>query len=165
MRYRLSDEDRERLGLKQEWVEFSADGLMMTEAEELENAGYDPEDFLDDVRGRPVVDADGSPVMVPVLDDDGNPVLDADGQPEMAQKRRYPLRQARAAAWIALRRAGVKVPYREFDFNITAARVEQDVAPPVGKGEEAAPASAKNGRTTRSRSRSTSGSSRGRSTG
>ena len=130
MRFRLSDRDRERLGIEPEWVELNqGDGLRILEAEELDDAGYNPDDFIDEVDGTPVF-KDGEPVMIDVLDDNDEPVLE-DGQPVRVQQKTTKLRALRAAVWIAVRRCGVKVPFADFDFDVT--RLRADAPEPEGK--------------------------------
>lgn len=137
MRIRLADEDRQRLGLDDEWIVFSLDRLMQVEAEALDDAGYDPEDFLEDLRGYPVL-RDGQPVMVPLLDDSGEPAVDDDGQPKLVEKRRRRPRSTRAMVWLALRRAGVTVPLVDLDFDRGGIEYAQDEdGTPEGKDDEA----------------------------
>lgn len=60
MRIRLSDEDRARLGIESEWIEFDLDQLMSDEAEQMEAAGYFLDDFLTEL--RPATDGQRRPV-------------------------------------------------------------------------------------------------------
>lgn len=136
--YRLSDEDRERLGIKDEWISFDPSRLMFSEAEALEDSGYDTDQLLEDLRGYEVVDKTGSPVMVPVIDDDGNPALNEDGTPQRVPKMRFPTRGIRAAIWLAARRAGCDVPFSEFDIDMAGVRFELELP---GKDPELDPAS------------------------
>lgn len=139
MRIRLSDEDRGRLGLKQEWVSFTLDSFMQTEAEALDDAGYDPDDFVEDLRGYPVL-KDGQQVMVAVLDSDGQQVVDEDtGQPKTTAKRRRPPRATRALVWLAYRRAGEDLAY-DFDFDRTGIDYAPDESE-ENEGKDEAPAS------------------------
>jgi hypothetical protein len=131
LRFKLSEEDRERLGLP-EWVDFDFDKLLMTEAEALESAGYNTDEFLDDLRGYEVYDKQGNPVMVPVVDDDG-PVLE-DGKPKMVPKIRFPIRMHKAAVWIGARRVGCTVPYRDFDFDLSGLKTELEMGKDPGSG-------------------------------
>lgn len=162
MRIRLADEDRERLGLEQEWIEgFSATRFMMADAEALEVGGYDPDEFLEDLAGRPVVRG-GEPVMEPELDGDGSQVL-VDGKPKMIQARRVSARTRRAIVWLAVRRAGSTVPFSEFDVQVNGIRYEKDDEDQVGKEPAAAPVSPKRASATRSRSSRSSASNPGKS--
>lgn len=137
MRFRLTDDDRQRLGVEQEWVEIDLSRLMMLEAEELEEAGYDADEFLEELRGEPVFRR-GEPVMVDVLDEKDQPVIGADGKPEQRPMLRNTTRSIRAAVWIALRRAGTNVPFATFDFDMTGLR--REVTPePEGKDTSAPP--------------------------
>lgn len=138
MRYRFSDADRERLGITEEWTEFDPSRLMFDEAMSLEAAGYDVEDFLDDIRGHEVLDDKGEPVMVSLVDDDGSPVLDDEGQPKKVPARRVPLRARGAAMWTAARRGGSKVSFADFTFDM--AGIEREVQP-EGKDDSPDPAS------------------------
>lgn len=162
-RIRLSDEDRERLGLKQEWIEsFDVERFMLADAELLEANGYDPDEFMDDLQGQPVV-RDGQPVMVAEFDSDGNEVL-VDGKPKMHQKVKRSFRLRRALVWLAVRKAGLTVSFDDFDFQIVGVRHDFSGDPPEGKGHLTAPTSSKSAKSTRSRSPRPSGSSRGKST-
>jgi hypothetical protein len=136
-RYKLSDEDRERLGLP-EWIDFDYSKLLMTEAEALESAGYETDQFIEDLAGYEVVDKAGNPVMVAVLEEDGSPSLDGDGKPMETVKLRFPIRAHRAAVWIAARRVGCTVSYDDFDFDL--AKIKSEMTLP-GKDPEPDPAS------------------------
>lgn len=125
----MSEADRKALGVEHEWLTFDSARLMMTDAEALEAGGYDVDEFLEDLRGRPAMRA-GEPVMVPVVDDAGDPVLE-DGRPKLTQQFKRPVRAIRAAAWLALRAAGAKVPYADFDCDL--------IAMDYGTGEEDEP--------------------------
>lgn len=127
MRYRLSDADRERLGLAEEWVSFDPTQIMMSEAEGLEDAGYEVDQFLDDLQGREVYDRQNNPVLVPVLEEDGSQAVDAAGEPVTQVKRRFVMKALRAAVWIGLRRNGCDVAFDGFDFDITGVRIQADV--------------------------------------
>lgn len=133
MRIRLSDEDRDRLGIKDEWITFALDRMMIDDAEEMDDAGYDPDEFAEDLTGH-VVFRDGQPVMVPEVGVDGQPVLDGDGQPQLTEKRKRPARAMRAVVWLAARNVGVDVPYRGFTFNLRGVEYAGDEEEP-GKGE------------------------------
>lgn len=148
---RLSDEDRKRIGLEQEWIEgFELSKLMVGDGEALEAAGYDPDEFLEDLRGHPVFRA-GEPVMV----DDG-----AGGK---VQRRQVSYRAARAAMWLAVRQAGLKIPFADFDYQLQGVQYGEATEEPAGKAPDTAPASAKSASSTRSRSARSSASSRGKS--
>lgn len=136
MRIRLSDEDRERLGVGEEWISFHTDKLMMRDAEALETAGYDVDEFLEDIRGRPVL-RNGEPVMVPDVDEDDNEILDGNGQPTLVPKIRRSTRALRALAWLALRSANVQVPYDEFDCNLVGIAFAGDDEDGPGKDQPA----------------------------
>lgn len=138
MRYLLSEGDRKRLGLSDDWVDFDPSRIMMSEAEGLEDAGYEVDQFLDDLQGREVYDRQNNPVLVAVLEDDGTPAVDDTGAPVMHTKRRYVFKAIRAAVWIAVRRTGCTVAFDEFDFDMTSLQIKADVA---GKDPEPDPAS------------------------
>lgn len=138
MRYLLSEEDRQRLGLGDDWIEFDPTRLMMTEAEGLEDAGYDTDQFLEDLQGHEVHDRKGNLVLVPVMEGDGSPSVGEDGVPILAPKLRYPFKAIRAGVWIAVRRSGCEVAFDEFDFDVTNLRTQAD---PPGKDPEPDPAS------------------------
>jgi hypothetical protein len=147
-RIRLSDEDRARIGLDQEWIEgFDLSTFMVSDAEALEDAGYQPDQFLEDLRGVPMV-LDGQPVMVD------------DGEGGQRQRRRIPARALRASMWLCVRRAGLDVPYVGFDYQVNAVRYEQE---PAGKDPATRPPSGKTANGTSPRSRRSSTSGRGKS--
>jgi hypothetical protein len=132
MRFRLADDDRERLGITQEWIEFDLDTFDVLEAEALEDGGYDAAQFIEQVLGYERTGPDGQPLMVAKLDDGGNEVLDADGQPELVKAtRHYPVRARRALTWLAARRAGCTVPLQDFTYGILTVQVE--AGPDKGK--------------------------------
>jgi len=149
-RVRLSDEDRERIGLEQEWIDWiSLDAFMVTDAMALDEAGYGADRFAEEIRGIPLY-RDGEPVMVE--DDDGTKV----------QQVSIPARAMRAAIWLAARRTGWTGPLSDFDFRINGITFQADEEP-AGKGPGTKPASARSSRSTRSRSSKSSASGRGRS--
>lgn len=164
MRIRLSDEDRERLGLEQEWVEaVDVARISTVDGELLDDHGYPAEIFLEELAGTPLV-RDGKTVMVPALDDDDQPVL-VDGKPKLRPRMTRPLRVRRALVWLALRRAGAQMPFDGFSFSLTGMETDSSGDPPVGKDPTAAsPRSARSASGTRSPSRKSSGSARGKST-
>lgn len=106
---RLSDADRERLGVA-EWLDYDMTNLSMVEAETLqEQFGVEPEDRLDWFRGQPVLK-------------DGEPVLDEDDEPV----RKRSMKVYRFIVWCALRRAGVKADPLEFDFDYSGVRFRRE---------------------------------------
>lgn len=116
---RLSDEDRERLGIEQEWLIYNPDRLMAREAGMLYRATrYDPFRLGQALGGIPRVDDNGAPVMEDEVDDEGNPVLDEDGKPKRRQATETDFEAWRAVVWLAAVRAGIAVAYKDFDFDI-----------------------------------------------
>lgn len=123
MRIRLTPGDRERLGAP-EWLELDTDRFSVMEAEALSEAGLSATEAAVLLRGWPA-------------ERDGEPVLDAVGR----EVRQTDPRGWHARVWVALRRAGITVPYPECDFDVLALEVEYD-PPPVtepGDGEGKAP--------------------------
>jgi hypothetical protein len=101
LKLRLPEADRERLGLP-EWIDYDPSKLMMSEAEILQDYGIEPWDLGAALRGTPVVNPDGTPVM------DGD-------KPKM----RANLKAWRFVVWVAARRAGADVPpLADFDLNV-----------------------------------------------
>jgi hypothetical protein len=139
MRIKLSDADRARLG-GPEWLSVRLDTLSQVEAEELDAVGVDPDNLNGYLKLRPVFGRDGEPVLDPVLDD-GKPVLDESGEPKTEPRMGWPVRAWRLFVWLGLRRAGITLPYWDFDF----AKTEVDSAPdedekPASEGKDEGPA-------------------------
>jgi hypothetical protein len=134
LRYQLSEQDRERLGLP-EWMEFDPTKLLMSEAEALEDTGYNTDEFLDDLAGYEVYDRQGNQVMVAELEEDGSPALDEDGHPRMRPKIRFRVRAHKAAVWMAARRAGCGLSFGEFDFDLSGMRTKLDTGKEPGSGQ------------------------------
>ena len=152
MRIRLSEEDATRLGCPRD-LEFDPDKLMGRELIALEEeVGWNFDTLEENLQGEYLKNALGEPVFE--TDDKGKVVLDGGGKPMRA--RGLKMTTVVVIAWIAARRAGSKVPYAEFDFNVNGA--EFDTEEP-GK----APASPTSTTTTRPRSARRSASSRGSS--
>lgn len=159
---RLSDEDREHLGIEQEWIEaFDIERFTMADAELLEAHGYDSDEFMEDLGGRPVI-RDGQPVLEPVLDAAGDPVM-LDGKPKLREKVTRPPRLRRALVWLAVRKAGSQVPFDGFDFHVLGVQYDRSGDPPPGKAPATAATSSRSAKSTRSRSARSSASSRGKS--
>lgn len=98
---RLTDADRERLGLP-EWITYDPATLMFTEAELLQTElDIDPWDLAAVLRGTPITNDDGTPVM-------------RGDRPRFKQD----LRAWRFIVWIAARRAGCQVGLADFDANV-----------------------------------------------
>lgn len=116
---RLSDEDRARLGIEQEWLVYNLDRLMAREAGMLYHATrYDPLRLGQALGGIPRFDETGAPVMEDETDDDGNPVLDETGAVKRRQAREIDFEAWRAVVWLATVRAGIALAYKDFDFDI-----------------------------------------------
>lgn len=132
MRYRLTDPDRERLGITDEWVEFDLTSLRALEAEALEDNGYEADQFIDDLIGYEQYDDQGQVITRTVDGDDGEPT-------EVALRRR-PAKALRAAVWLAARRGGATVALAGFDYDLVGMIREADTG--AGKDPEPDPASA-----------------------
>lgn len=155
MRIRLTEEDATRLGCPRE-LEFDPDRLMGRELIALEEeVGWNVDSLEENLQGDYLKNALGEPVFE--TDAKGKVVLDGGGKPMRA--RGLKMTTVVVITWLAARRAGSKVPYSEFDFNITGA--EFDAEEP-GKAP-ATPASPTSTTTTKRRSARSSGSSRGSS--
>lgn len=147
IRLRLGDADRERYGCP-EWMELDPNTVSMGETIAMQKgikveddivAFDEPTDWLAAIGGRVVRDADGEPVMENVLDDDGRPILGDDGKPERTEKRVADWGAWLFAAWMALRRAGHKVPLRDVDPALPQIRIDfvydEEPTDAEGKGE------------------------------
>jgi hypothetical protein len=138
MRIRLSEADRKRLGCP-EWLDVQLTSITAREAATIQRlGGYDPDELAEALKGTPVM-RDGQPVYE--TDADGNTVME-DGKPK--PKLRYDFDAWVAVIWLALKRAGVTVPYNELDFDleidVEAADPEGEV-PAEGKESDSTPTS------------------------
>ena len=113
MRIQLGTEDRERYGIP-EWIVLDPTKLNVDEAEAFERVyAIAPAAWLmglsEDASGKPLptVNADGDPVPISTL--------------------------VRCRTWMAVRRAGSRVPLEEFTFNLIECR--SDVAEAESAGE------------------------------
>lgn len=112
MQVKLSDEDRERLGLGDEWLDVTIERLPVREAEAIEDA-----------TGLAAIDAvaEMAPKFVPL----------SDGK----FKARFTARGLRLRVWLGLHRAGKAVPFDDLDFDAGAFLGWTEVETPEGKGE------------------------------
>jgi hypothetical protein len=152
MRIRLSEEDAGRLGCPRD-LEFDADRLMGRELIALEEeVGWTVDSLEENLQGEYLKNALGEPVFE--TDAKGKLVLDGGGKPMRA--RGLKMTTVVVITWLAARRAGSKVPFADFDFNVNGAEFD-----PEEPGK--APASPTNTTTTKPRSARRSASSRGSS--
>lgn len=152
MRIRLSEEDAALLGCPRD-LEFDPERLMGRELIALEEeVGWNFDSLEENLQGEYLKNALGEPVFE--TDDTGKVVLDGGGKPMRA--RGLKMTTVVVIAWLAARRSGCKLPYAEFDFNVTGAEFD-----PEEPGK--APASATSTTTGKPRSRRSSASSRGSS--
>lgn len=135
MQIRLGKEDRERLG-SPEWLEWPPRGLFQIEAELLqEELGVEPDEYMQWLFGKPVLDEDGNPVEEEV---DG-----PDGQKRTVAKRSHPAKALRFRVWQALRRAGVSIPFAAVDFDRNLLEFDGDPEPVVESGKADPPSETK----------------------
>jgi hypothetical protein len=154
IRLRLGDADRARYDCP-EWIEVDPYAIQFKETIAIQagvviegvTVAFDtPQDWRAALSGRPVLGADGQPVMVPRLDDDGSPVLDEQGQPAMKAKVRADHTATLVLVWLALRRAGAKVGLADVDFDSDSLTwdvvldPEDDPAPDAEGNPESGPA-------------------------
>jgi hypothetical protein len=141
----LSDADRERLGCG-DWMPVDLGAVTARQAatlqrriwpgEDGEMVGFDePDVWREGLRGVPVFDGHGAPVMV----DDA----DGDGQ---VQHRRAHIGAEMAWVWLALAQNGIRVDPTELDYNRDAVRyivqADPDAKPEAeseGPGKDDAP--------------------------
>lgn len=140
---RLSDADRARLGLDQEWIQLDLFAVTAREAMALQRGAdlgdglvvqFDgPNAYRTALGGKPVFGADGQPVMVEEPDPDG-----PEGATTLVQKRAPDFGAELATVWLGLRRAGITVPLAEVDFDRDGWEwrwVHDDTAAAEGDGE------------------------------
>lgn len=135
----LSEDDRKRFGcdgiLQTTLVVMSREAAQMqvpffpNDDGELE--GFtDPDEWREALRGKPMFDRYGAPVMV----DEEQP----DGTTKQVQKRQPNFAANLALVWLALRRADLEVPpLKEFEYDAAGARfvvVPDDE--PEGQGKD-----------------------------
>lgn len=106
MRFQLSAADRERLGAP-EWVDYDPSKMTNREAAQLQRAGYDPPQ-------------------------EGLAAAWVAQQPDPDGPLRIDFDVWTAVVWMALRRAGVTVPYDELEFDAYGITVEPPPEPEVG---------------------------------
>jgi hypothetical protein len=122
MKFRLSEEDAQRLGCPRD-VEFREDRIMGREAIALSKIGWPLERISLHVGGRPVVDDDGKAMHD--LDEHGEVRRDPAGNPVVLLT--IDPEAMLAMLWVAVRRTGVEVAWRDFDLNLMAVEwVEED---------------------------------------
>lgn len=155
MRIRLSEEDATRLGCPRD-LEFDPDKIMGRELIAMEEeVGWNVDRLEESLQGEYLKNALGEPVYE--TDDKGKLVLDGGGKPMRA--RGLKAATVIVMTWLAARRAGSKVPYSEFDFNVTGAEFDPEEP---GKAPTTPP-SPTNTTTGKRRSARSSASSRGSS--
>ena len=137
----LSAEDTKRYGAPPEGFPFSYSrfGLKAIDAMESQirdDAGepYTMETLSNDLR-RPLLDADGKPVMVPELDDDGTPALE-DGEPKMTEAISPRPRGLAVVTWLALWSIGVRMAWDDFEVQQVGLKIDWADRDETGKAEE-----------------------------
>jgi hypothetical protein len=116
MRIQLGAEDRARYGIP-EWIELDPTKLIVDEAEAFERVyGIAPTSWLMGLRD------DGSGKPQPTLNGNGDPV---------------PVSTlVRCRTWMAVRRAGSRVPLDEFTFNLLECRSDLPEPPDEDKRQD-----------------------------
>jgi hypothetical protein len=157
----LSAEDAERMQCPQV-VEFDDKRIMAREAIAIQKAtGWSMDGLGRALGGTPVTSPDGSPVYE--TDEDGVEIRDQFGN--RIRLREINMEALLLAAWIAVRRSGVTVPWDDFDLDLLGAQWGDDEVVEPGKGPPSGTTTSKSGPpTTNRRSRTSSTSGRGRST-
>lgn len=127
MRIRLSDADRERMGIEPEWLDCDTDKMTVVELEHLQLApaphGVDPVEAIRLFEGWVPKQADGTPRR----DESGRAVVVTN------------IRGWRIRTWCAVRRAGVTVPYEDFDFDFFGQQRETQAVDLDDEGKDEAP--------------------------
>ncbi len=130
-KFKLNDEDRQRYG-SEGALEFDTDRIGLREAALVQReTGYSPDDLsrFDKPKVR-----NGRPVLRDARDDDGNVIYMPDGVTALKEPDTEPdLEVLAVVIWMAMRRAGVKVPFDD-DFEINLIGVDMDLEP--GKAQE-----------------------------
>ena len=128
---RLSDADRKRFGCD-EWLELDPLGITAREAAALQEPFWpkhdgfvSPSEWRKALRGTPLFDDHGAPVMVD------------DGEGGQVQKRRPDYAAHAALVWLALKRAGAAVELAGLDYDQDSARFAmQPDETPAGQGKD-----------------------------
>lgn len=114
MKITLTEEDAARIGCPRV-VEFDDNRIMTREAIAIQKTtGYSLEGLGRGLTGVPVKDADGN--LRYRTDDEGNEVRDEFGHRTVL--REIDIEALLVAAWIAVRRSGVQVPWDDFDLDL-----------------------------------------------
>jgi len=137
---KLSDEDTKRYGSPAEGFPFSYSrfGLKAIDAMESQIRGdagepYDMECLSNDLR-RPLLDADGKPVVVPELVD-GEPVLEG-GEPKLTEAISPRPRGLAVVVWLALWCNGIRVAWDDFEVQQVGLRIDWADRDETGKAED-----------------------------
>jgi hypothetical protein len=155
LRIRLSEEDTTRLGCPQE-LTFEYGKMMGRDLLELEEqVGWSIDQFERQLEGVPAVNALGGPIYE--MDGD-KPKLDGGGKPILAMT--YTTKTVMVLVWMCVRRANPDVAWKTFDFDVTAAEIDNDDEEEVGKAPSRANSKKSTTGTSR-RSRASSASRRG----
>jgi hypothetical protein len=143
MAFRLSDPDRKRFGLADEWVEFDILGITIADMHELsERFGFDPEDWPEPFLGRLTLEQAGDP----------------DARPKPPAWRNH------ALCWMLLRQNGVDASWDDAG-TVQYLRMRVRVDEPPGKDPQGASPSPTSEPSTTRRSGTSSASRRTKSTG
>jgi hypothetical protein len=129
MKITLTAEDADRIGCPQV-VEFDDTRIMTREAIAIQKTtGYSLEGLGRGLTGLPVKDAAGN--IQYVTGEDGTEVRDEFGHRSVL--REVDIEALLVAAWIAVRRAGVKVPWDDFDLDLFGTKFGDDEVVDEGK--------------------------------
>lgn len=138
---KLSDEDTKRYGAPAEGFPFSYSkfGLKAIDAMESqivddEGQPYSMESLSNDLR-RPLLDANGKPVLVPELDDDGLPVVE-DGTAKMTEASSPRPRGLAVVVWLALWSIGIRIRWDDFEIQQIGLHIDWADRDETGKEED-----------------------------
>lgn len=112
MLIRLSDEDRKRYGIEDEWIGFDIFPITVKQAIALQDAGFHEPEELVDAWNAQFSDSDGEKPRV-----------------------KLDFRVWEARVWLAVTKAGVAVSMADFDFDMTNARIAADL-PEATEGKD-----------------------------
>jgi hypothetical protein len=116
MKITLTEQDAQRMGCPRV-IEFDDDRIMAREAVLIQKTtGWSIEGLGRGLTGMPVKDDAGN--LQYVTDESGEEIRDEFGHRTVL--REVQVEALLAAAWIAARRAGVNVPWEDFDLDLLA---------------------------------------------
>jgi len=124
MKVRLSEADRARYGIAEEWLDFDPLYIRNKDTIFLQGIGYpNREDWSQALQGRPLTNPDGSYIYE--YDDEGQKKIGDDG---MLVVRRGPHEELawNALVWMCLRSHGVTVEWEDLEYSERGLQTRSD---------------------------------------